>query len=154
MPQLVKGGKNAYAWSRVTKTGKILIPVDAFAEYDFKENEVVILLSGSKTSGGFALIRKCKMQKSPISAVLQAFPALMNQKTQKGKSLKISSKCFCWTLIEDGSITLPNDTLLNLGIKKDDLLLVVRGSNFGLGFVVKGPIIEEAKKHKELKVYE
>jgi hypothetical protein len=32
-------------------------------------------------------------------------------------------------------------------------LLTVRGSNVGLTFIVKGPIIKEAKKHPELETF-
>lgn len=152
MPQLVKGGKNVFAWSGVSDMGRILIPEDAFKEYGFVENETVILMSGSKTSGGFSLVRMRRLQDSPISSVLREHPELMNQGIPEGKSLEINSRYFCWTLVKDGGITIPHDTLPDYGIKRGDMLLVVRGSSLGLGFIVRGPIIEEAKKHKELKI--
>jgi hypothetical protein len=154
MPQLVKGGKNAFAWSRVAKTGRIRIPEDAFMEYGFRENEAVILMSGSNTSGGFALSRISRIQESPLSSILRAHPALTYQGIPAGRLLKFNSKFVCWALIVEKSITLPFATLQQFGIKRDALLLTVRGSNFGLGFIIKGSIIEEAKKHKELKIYE
>ena len=40
------------------------------------------------------------------------------------------------------------------GGKKNSMLLTVRGSHKALGYMVKGPIIEEAKRHPELKIYE
>jgi hypothetical protein len=33
MPQLVKGGKHTFGWSRVGKTGRIIIPPEALTEY-------------------------------------------------------------------------------------------------------------------------
>jgi len=52
MPQLVKGGKYVFGWSKVNDEGKIVIPSKAFIEYHFKAGEKIILLSGSKTWGG------------------------------------------------------------------------------------------------------
>ena len=155
MPQLVKGGKNAFAWSKVSDTGRIIIPDDAFEEYTFQENEIVILISGSKTSGGFALTRMEKFLDSTIShAVLKSHPGLIKQEIPEGESVRFGSRFFCWIQINDKSITLPTETLNNYSVKNGDLLLTVRGSDLGLAFIVKGPMIKEAKKHKELRVYQ
>jgi len=50
MPQLVKGGKYTFGWSRVGDTGRIVIPAEAVEEYRLKESEKLILVPGSKTS--------------------------------------------------------------------------------------------------------
>ena len=52
------------------------------------------------------------------------------------------------------SITVPWGVLNLYGIEKDSMLLTVRGSYVALGFIVRGPLIEEAQRHPELKVYE
>ena len=154
MPQLVKGGKNAFAWTRVADTGRILIPEDAFTEYGFRDNEAAIVMSGSRTSVGFVLSRIPRIEGSTISSILRANPALLHQEIPEGKLLSFHSKYVCWTRIRQKSIILPFTALQKFGIEKEDLLLTVRGSNLGLGFIVKGPIIDEAKKHVELKIYE
>ena len=155
MPQLVKGGKNAFAWSKVCDTGRIIIPDDAFEEYAFQDKGIVILMSGSKTSGGFTLIRLEMFLDSPISnAVSKSHPGLFNKEIPKGETLYFRDRLFCWTEIKDKSITLPYKTLDDYGVKTGDLLLTVRGSDLGLAFIVKGPIIVEAKRHKELRLYQ
>lgn len=60
MPQLVKGGKYVFGWSKVNDEGKIVIPSKAFIEYHFKAGEKIILLSGSRTSGGFGLTKSAR----------------------------------------------------------------------------------------------
>ena len=153
MPQLVKGGKNAFAWSVVSEEGKIIIPSDAFSEYHFSNGEKAYLMSGSKTSGGFGLTTATLLKESPISGFLHNSPELAEYRIPQGKAVTLKTKTYCWTTIENGAIQVPLETLEMYGIKKGDFLLAVRGSGFALGFIVKGPIIQEAKKHAELKVY-
>ena len=49
---------------------------------------------------------------------------------------------------------LPPRALTAYGIQPGDRLLVIRGSNLGVGFGVRGPIIEEANRHPELEVFD
>jgi hypothetical protein len=55
MPQLAKGGKYVFGWSKVGDQGEIVIPLEALEEYNLTTDKNVILMSGSKTSGGFGL---------------------------------------------------------------------------------------------------
>ena len=153
MPQLLKGGKNAFAWSEVSEGGRIVIPPDAFTEYHFIDGENVILMSGSKKSGGFGLTTLELLEKSPISGILSAYPELAEYKITEGEAIDFNSKIYCWVPICNKSIIVPFDTLQMYGIRKGDFLLTVRGSNLALGFIVRGPIIEEAKRHPELEVF-
>ncbi|MEJ2629252.1 MAG: hypothetical protein P8078_11930, partial [bacterium] len=146
-------GKNAFAWSVVDEEGRRVIPADAFTEYHFRNGEKAIVMSGSKKSGGFGLTTTALLQGSPISEFLHACPQLAECTIPQGKAIKLKSKIYCWVLIDNKSIKVPLETLQMYGIKKGDYLLAVRGSGFALGFVVMGPIIQEAKKHPELKVY-
>ena len=154
MPQLVKGGKNTFGWSKVSETGKIIIPPDAFDEYNFSIEKYAYLLSGSKKSGGFGLTTLNSLKTSLFSNILLDHPELLNPESIFGESIKYRSRFFCIVPIENMSITVPLDVLKLYGIKKNSMLLTVRGSNLALGFIVKGPIIEEAKRHPELEVYE
>jgi hypothetical protein len=43
--------------------------------------------------------------------------------------------------------------LPEVGVKPGDKLLTVRGSRYGLGFIAKGPIYEEALEHPELEYF-
>jgi hypothetical protein len=47
--------------------GRIAIPPEAFDEYRFASHDRAIAFSGSKTSGGFALVLPHTLQASPLS---------------------------------------------------------------------------------------
>ena len=47
MPQIGKGGKYVFGWSLIQPSGKILIPKEAYDEYEFDDCQKIILLSGS-----------------------------------------------------------------------------------------------------------
>jgi hypothetical protein len=145
MPQLVKGGKNTFGWSIVREQGDIAIPPDAYAEYGFVEGETALVMSGSRKSGGLVLSRFETFMKSSIAGVLKEQGELPEEET-----VKIGPRFYCRVQIRDMRFSLPLSTLEKYGITKGAALLTVRGSNVGLTFIVKGPIIEEAKKHPEL----
>jgi len=154
MPQLVKGGKKTFGWSRVNETGKIVIPPDAFIEYQFTNAQNAYLFSGSKKSGGFGITTFDLLKSSQFSDILNDHPELENPEAIFGNSIKYGPRIFCVIPFKYRSITVPFDVLKLYGVKKGSMLLTVRGSYVALGFIVKGPIIEEAKRHPELKIYE
>jgi hypothetical protein len=49
---------------------------------------------------------------------------------------------------------LPPHTREIYNVKPGDDLLSIRSSNIAIGLAIKGPIIEEARKHPEIKVFE
>lgn len=153
MPQIVKGGKNVFGWSKISKDGQIFIPPDAFKEYNFMNGGKAFLMSGSKKSGGFGLTTQEKLENSPLSGIILAHPDLARYEISEGEPIRYNSKVFCWVSIKDQSFSVPWDTLKLYGIKKDGRLLTVRGSSLALGFIVKGPIIEEATLHLEIEVF-
>jgi bifunctional DNA-binding transcriptional regulator/antitoxin component of YhaV-PrlF toxin-antitoxin module len=155
MPQLVKGGKYVFGWSKVGKAGKIASPKEAMEEYKFNDGEKVILINGSHRSGGFGITKASLLKDTPLSSILNRFPGLECFQIPKGKIIRDGKRAFCWTIIKKGgSIALPIETLKAYGLKIGDLLLVVRGSYLAIGFLVRGPIIEEALRHPELKIFE
>lgn len=155
MPQLVKGGKHAYAWSKVNTNGRIVIPNDATTEYNLLAYDKVILMSGSKRSGGFGVTSVETLKKSAIHVILEGHPQLAEFQTNEGGIVEIKGRNYCWVKMnKNGSITVPLETLEKYGVTPGDKLLSVRGSCVALGFIVKGPIIDEAKKHSNIKMYE
>jgi bifunctional DNA-binding transcriptional regulator/antitoxin component of YhaV-PrlF toxin-antitoxin module len=154
VPRLVKGGKHVYGWSEVGAAGKIAIPTDALEEYNLNVPCKVILLSGSKRSGGFALTTIDVLKNSHLSAILDASPQLAGFQYPEGKAVTIAGKPCCWVnLNADGCIVVPLETLKEYEVNQGDLLLSVRGSRYALAFCVKGPLIAEAKKHSSLKLF-
>ncbi|MBU7043551.1 MAG: hypothetical protein HXS47_08165 [Theionarchaea archaeon] len=149
MPQLVKGGKYVFAWTVVGKTGEITIPDEAVEEYRFSSGPVFIL-TGSKRSGGFALVSPESLKKSPLGAIVKSLPQLESRTVPEGEPVYHKGIPYCWVQLHDTDITLPETTLTIYGIRPGDTLLVVRGSGLGPAVIVKGPIIEEAQTHPEI----
>ena len=155
MPQLARGGKYVFGWSKVGKTGKIVIPREAMEEYRLRDWDKVILMSGSRRSGGFGVTTPSLLRRSPLSSILSKMPGLGSFQTPEGKAVRIGGRSFCWaTIQEDGYITLPVTTLREYEIVEGDLLLSVRGSRLALGFAQKGALVEEALEHPDIEVFE
>ena len=74
MPQLVKDGKNVFGWSKVGNSGCIKIPMDVIEEYNLRPSNKVLIMSGSKTSRGFSIVKIEKLINSPLSIVLDNNP--------------------------------------------------------------------------------
>jgi len=55
MPHITKGGKFVFGWSKIQENGLIRLPDQAIQEYKLEPNSKVILISGSRTSGGFSV---------------------------------------------------------------------------------------------------
>jgi len=154
MPQLVKGGKHVFGWSQVTEKGQIRVPPEAFTEYELDGCDKMILMSGSKRSGGFGLTTVEKLKGSDIGQVLGEFPELASYAIPEGEAVRKGSRYYCWTSLDsDGFFSLPSKTLSVYGIKPGQKVLVARGSGLAIGFLARGLIFEQAKKHNDLKVF-
>jgi hypothetical protein len=154
LPQLVKGGKYAYGWSEVSSTGQIAVPSEALAEYNLTTQCKVILLSGSARSGGFALTTVSLLKNSVLSRPIDENPMLARFQLPEGEAITVAGKPWCWVKLNtDGCITVPLQTLKQYGVNAGDRLLAVRGSRFALAFCVKGPVIDEAKRHPSLAMF-
>lgn len=104
-------------------------------------------MPGSKTSGGFSLTTGELLKDSHLAVLIDKVSHLAFE----GDIAEINGKCYCGVKIKkDGSFIVPLELLKQYKIEPGDNLLAVRGSGLALGFIVQGPIIEEAKKHPEL----
>ncbi|MFX1507783.1 MAG: hypothetical protein ACFFDC_16975 [Promethearchaeota archaeon] len=158
MPQLVKGGKYVFGWSLVQKNGRIAIPEEAYLEYEFNSCNKIVIISGSLTSGGFSISRVNQLKKGPLKEILTLLKYSEETKSFEISELKliehVKNRFICWVrLYKDKHFTLLPETLTIYGIKEGDRLLVCRGSGYALGFIVKGSIVETAKKHSELMIF-
>ncbi len=151
MPQIVKGGKYVFGWSEVDPNGKIVIPQEALEEYNLLKNEKVILIPGSKKSGGFGLSTIESLRNSRLGFILDEKPQFAEFQVAEGEIVEIRGKPYCWvTLLDRNHIIVPNKALERYDIYPGSSLLSVRGSHLAIGFLVRGRIIEEAKNHSEL----
>jgi len=153
MPQLVKGGKHAFGWTRVEPSGRIVVPPTVLEEYKLKEGERLLLMPGSRTSGGFVLGSPRALRRSLLGAMPDALPELDGRRAAEGLVLELSGKAFAWALLSGGAVTLPPGTLARYGVTPGNKLLVVRGSGLAPSFIVKGPIVDEARRHPELEMF-
>jgi bifunctional DNA-binding transcriptional regulator/antitoxin component of YhaV-PrlF toxin-antitoxin module len=154
MPQLEKGGKYTYGWSVVGSDGRIPLPPEALDEYGFGPGDRLILMPGSKTSGGFSITTKGLLDKSPLSRVLADNPDLAGYGVSPGEPVEYDGRVYTWVeLSADNCIKIPLRTLRHYGIDPGDSLLSVRGSRIGIGFAVRGRLVEVAKNHSELPVF-
>lgn len=127
MPQLVKGGKWVFGWVTIGQDCKIQIPEAAFLEYGFQTGERIVFTKGSRTSGGFGI--------GHVNVV----------STSEAMKARIFS---AGEIDNDMRIQLPDELGMTPGVR----LLACRGSCYALGFLLQGPIINEALKHPEIEV--
>ncbi|MGD8456556.1 MAG: hypothetical protein PVF83_09240 [Anaerolineales bacterium] len=154
MPQLVKGGKHTFGWTRVGNTGRIRIPPEALEEYQLQEAGKLLLIPGSRTSGGFALGAQEAVAQSQLGNLTDISHMLEESLTVEGELIEDKGRPYGWVVLRDGGVTIPAGTLARFGVETGGKLLVIRGSGLAVGFAVRGPIVEEALKHPELLTFE
>jgi len=152
MPQLVKGGKYVFGWTRINKDFKIRIPDETYDEYHFGETDKLIILSGSKSSGGFSIITPNSIIKSKLSKNIIRLIGYKKDSnsftTNKLEIIKHGDRLISWTSIENKIyFRLSKELITSLNINIKDKLLVGRGSGLGPAFISKGTIYQEALKH-------
>ena len=90
-----------------------------------------------------------------MNELIEKNTSLVNYKIPEGEIIEFKNKKYCWLKIrEDKSIILPERALKAFEINKNNMLLSGRGSYLAIAFIAKGPILEEAKKHPEIKIFE
>lgn len=152
--QLVKGGKHTFGWSAVIHPGTIAIPAEAVAEYGLSEGDRLIVVPGSRTSGGFGLSMPKSVGRSILGGVLEEHPELGNFRVLEGEVVEHRGRSYCWVQLLRGAVRLSAQTMARYGIRIGDRLLVIRGSGLAVGFAVRGPIVQEARYHGKLPVCE
>lgn len=155
MPQLAKGGKHVFGWSVVGNGGVIPVPPDGREEYGYIDGEKLVVFSGSRTSGGFSLVRIPEMKKSKLYPVLRSFPDLMDEKIEPGGIHEMKGRLIASVRMDvGGRFRLEQELMSALDIAEGDKLLVARGSGLGMGFISGGPIFKLANEHPELITFE
>jgi hypothetical protein len=154
MPQLVKGGKHVFGWCVLSANGRLRVPPEALAEYGFPSDGEVILITGSQTSGGFGLTTSVRLAKSKIGPGLANALRTGSIDEHGERMIRLQGRT-CWlTSLLDGYVLLSKPALQYYALQPGDRLLAVRGSGLAIGFICKGPIVQEAQKHPELVQYE
>jgi hypothetical protein len=146
MPQISMRGKFVFGWSVISESHQVVIPRQAYDEYLLKDCNNLILISGSKRTGGFCVSNRMMIDKSSINGLFEAFPQLYNYQIREGEFVKFKGRLYCWVKQKDGILSLSAETLKILDLKTGDKLLSIRGSNIAFVMGVKGPLIERASQ--------
>ncbi|MBN1181082.1 MAG: hypothetical protein JXB49_02265 [Bacteroidales bacterium] len=155
MPQLVKGGKYIFGWTTINSDLRIRIPDETYGEYQLMKADKVIILSGSKSSGGFSIITPKSVIISKLgNNIVRLIGYKKKTKSFTSELLKIirsGDRLISWTFIDKDKYFRLSDGLMDsLNLKTGDKLLVGRGSGLGPAFIRKGTIYNEAIKHKDI----
>lgn len=148
MPQVGKGEKFVFGGSLVNIDYSVKLPDAAGSQYKISSEGKVILMSDSRTTGGFGISRRELLSKSKLNVILEENPKLNNYELREGEFAKYKGRLYCWlSITHDGVLRLSEEILKTFSVKKGDRLLAIRGSNIALGMGVKGPLIEQANKY-------
>lgn len=149
MPQVTKGGKYIFGWSKIRNDLSIQLPQMAIDEYNITSEGKVFLISGSKTTGGFVVTRKGLLYDSKIDGILREVPSLCNYNTGEGEFIKYKGRLYCWHGITGYGQLVFNEGIMNtLGLGIGNKLLSIRSSNIAFCMGLKGEIIERAENYK------
>lgn len=154
MPQLLKGGKYIFGWTMINEDYKARVPDETYNEYNFTETEKLIILSGSRSSGGFSLITPNSIINSKLSKDIIRLVGYQKEKdlftVDKLKIIKQGERLLSWTSLDEKKyFRLSLEIIFSLNLSIGDRLLVGRGSGLGPAFIAKGTIFEEALKHRK-----
>jgi hypothetical protein len=145
MPQIAKGGKFVFGWSPIGKEGCVQVPEQVIDEYQLFTEDKLILISGSKSSGGFVVSRQGLICESIMKGLLIDHPEFRYYSLPEGKPVKWKGRYYSWVKInKQGVFKLPAETFTCFNVKERDRLLSIRGSNVGFVLAVKGPLVEAA----------
>jgi hypothetical protein len=158
MPQLVKGGKYIFGWVCIHPDGRIRIPDEAFYEYGFRRGEKIIILSGSKTSGGFSIMKPETLSSSvmgqKINDVIRSLGIRPSFTTVRATLVHAGNRTISLVMVDhEKNLCVSAELLHILGLKTGDKLLVGRGSGLGPAFIARGQIYAEALKHGHISTF-
>lgn len=146
MPQMNKGGKFIFGKSLVREEGSIFLPPLAVQEYDITCERRVYLFTGSKSTGGFCVTRKCLLLPSKLGHILTENPELMDYTLPEGKFVRYKGRSYCWKSIsEEGVICLLLQELRFLNLEAGMTLLSIRSSDIAFTMGAKGLLLKREK---------
>ena len=118
MPQLVKGGKNVFGWTTINNDLKVRIPDEAFEEYNFIHVEKIIVMSGSKPSGGFSIYTPDSIIKSKLGRYITNMIGYSVESDSfvinKLEIVKTGERLISWTSLDNEKYLSLSNELLDL----------------------------------------
>ncbi|ULQ59054.1 hypothetical protein K7I13_11095 [Brucepastera parasyntrophica] len=150
MPQISKGGKFIFGWSVINNDLSVQSPTKAIEEYAICSEGKIILISGSRATGGFSVSKKELLKPSIFRNLFQEFPELDACNTSEGELYPYKGRRFAWLEIGAvGKITLTENLLRGLELQKGGRLLSIRSSNIAFTMGRRGRLINQANDYPE-----
>jgi len=154
MPLLREGGNFVYGWSIIRKDNTLYLPPKVVNEYKLEKDSDIILISGSKISGGFCITSLKTLKSSKLSRVVENNPDLESEESI-GQIINYRGKNYCHLkLTNDNSLILSEKIMSHFNVKNGNKLLIIKGSRIAFSCCNKGPLIRVAhESNKLIEVY-
>lgn len=148
MPQLNKGGKFVFGLSKIHHDCTIQFPKQAIEEYNITKENAIILITGSKKTGGFCVTNKLLLGESKLKHILNECPELALYKLLPCEFINYKGRGYCWINISStGKIKLTQEAMSYLNLSIGDQLLAIRSSDIAFAMGAKGPLLEKSKTY-------
>ena len=148
MPQMTKGGKYIFGWSRIRVNGELIFPRMAVDEYKLKEENHIYIVSGSKQTGGFSVMTEPLLSHSTLKNILKENPSLADRSLREGELITYKGRKYGWLALNKSAVYLSDDLMKMLEIKVGDKLLAIRSSDIAFTMGVKGSLIEKENGYR------
>lgn len=144
MPQMTKGGKYIFGWSRIRVNGELIFPRMAVDEYNLQEETYIYIVSGSKQTGGFCVMTEPLLSHSKLKNILKENSSLADRSLSEGELIAYKGRKYGWLALNKSEVYLSDDLMKMLEIKVGDKLLAIRSSDIAFTMGFRGSLIDKA----------
>ena len=148
MPQMTKGGKYIFGWSKIGQNGELTFPTMAVKEYNLQEEIYIYIVSGSKQTGGFCVMTEPLLSHSKLKNILKENSSLAKRSLREGELITYKGRKYGWLALNKSAVYLSDDLMKMLEIKVGDKLLAIRSGDIAFTMGVKGSLIEKANNYR------
>jgi hypothetical protein len=105
MPQLNKGEKYVFGWSVIKENRCVYFQKEVIDESHLSECSKLIMISGSKITGGFCISTYQTLLDSKLNNILKSNPKLMKKEIADGEMISYKGRRYGWTAFYDSEHT-------------------------------------------------
>ena len=99
MPQMNKGGKYIFGWSKIGQNGELTFPTMAVKEYNLQEETYIYIVSGSRQTGGFSVMTEHLLSHSTLKNILEENPSLAKRSLREGELIAYKGRKYGWLVL-------------------------------------------------------
>ena len=144
MPQMTKGGKYIFGWSKIGQNGELTFPTMAVKEYNLQKETYIYIVSGSKQTGGFCVMTEPLLSHSKLKNILEENPSLAKRSLREGELIAYKGRKYGWLVLNKSEVYLSDDLMKMLEIKAGDKLFAIRSSDIAFTMGFRGSLIDKA----------